>query len=191
MHVTGTSGVDVPVVETRRLRLRGHRITDFAECAAMWGDPSVTRYVGGVPYTHENTWSKMLRYVGHWALLGFGYWLVEERDSKRFVGEVGFADFRRDITPSLDGTPEAGWVLASWAHGRGFATEAMHAALEWGAKPFAGSDTVSLIHPDNRSSLRVADKCGFVESVRTTYKGEPTVVLRRSANVAPIEPAFT
>jgi RimJ/RimL family protein N-acetyltransferase len=55
---------------------------------------------------------------------------VVDRASQRFVGEVGFADFRREINPPLD-APEAGWVLASWAAGNGLATEAMIAALRW------------------------------------------------------------
>jgi len=43
----------------------------------------------------------LLRYAGHWALAGYGYWIVEERESGRPVGEVGLADFRREISPPL------------------------------------------------------------------------------------------
>ena len=169
----------VPVLETERLRLRGHRLDDFAPAAAMWGDPIVTRYIGGKPFSKENVWSKILRYVGHWSLLGFGYWVIEERASGRFVGEAGFADFERDMTPSLDGTPETGWVLCPWAHGKGFATEAVRAAIAWGDDRFQGASTVCLIDPENVASIRVAVKCGYREAERGTYKDEPTLLFRR------------
>jgi hypothetical protein len=71
-------GVEAPVIETERLRLRGHRPEDFAVCTAMWADPVVTRYIGGKPLSEEDVWARTLRYLGHWAWLGFGYWVMEE-----------------------------------------------------------------------------------------------------------------
>lgn len=171
----------IPVLETRRLRLRGHRPDDLADCAAMWADPLVTRHIGGQPFSAENVWSKILRYAGHWALLGFGYWLIEERQTGRFVGEAGLADFHRAITPPLDGASEAGWALAPWAHGRGLATEAVEAVVAWGDEHLAGRATVCIIDPANVASARVAEKCGYRELTRTTYQGSPTVIWRREA----------
>jgi RimJ/RimL family protein N-acetyltransferase len=170
-----------PVIETERLTLRGHTLDDFAECAAIWGDPRVTRFIGGRPSTEEEAWARLLRNIGHWAALGFGYWAVREKSSGRFVGDVGLADLRRDLQPSLAGIPESGWVLAPWAHGQGFATEAVRAVLAWGETHLRATRTVCLIAPDNAPSLRVAAKCGYKEFGRTTYKGEPTVLLERHA----------
>ncbi len=169
----------IPGIDTDRLELRGHRLEDFAESAAMWGDPGVTRHIGGRPFSAEETWTKVLRYVGHWQLLGFGYWVVTERASGRFVGEVGFADFKRDIQPPFGGAPEMGWVLAPWTHGRGFATEAAQAALTWLDAHLAPPRTVCLIDPANVPSIRVADKCGFREIQRTHYKGDPVLLFER------------
>lgn len=104
----------VPAIETQRLVLRGFRVEDFADSAALWADPDVTRFIGGRPSTEEESWTRFLRYLGHWSALGFGYWAVREKNSGRYVGEVGFADYRRDIEPSLGGAPEIGWVLAAW-----------------------------------------------------------------------------
>jgi RimJ/RimL family protein N-acetyltransferase len=169
----------IPRLETERLLLRGHRALDFADCCAMWGDAEVTRFIGGRPFPTDEVWTKLLRYVGHWALVGFGYWVLEEKQSGRFVGEVGFADFKRDIEPSLEGAPEIGWVLAPWAHGRGLATEAVRGALAWGATRLPSKRTVCLISPENVASIRVAEKCGYREFQRTTYKGLPTVLFER------------
>ncbi|HVK73496.1 MAG TPA: GNAT family N-acetyltransferase [Kofleriaceae bacterium] len=171
--------MDIPSLATDRLTLRGHRIEDYDECVALWGDAVVTRYIGGRPFTAEEVWARVLRYVGHWALLGFGYWVVRERATGRLVGEVGFADFHRDIVPSFEGRPEAGWVLAPWAHGKGCATEAVGAVLAWGDAHLKSDRTVCLIDPDNLASIRVAEKVGYRELARTTYKGDPSIVFER------------
>jgi RimJ/RimL family protein N-acetyltransferase len=173
------AAVSVPTVSTARLTFRGHRRDDLAELAAMWGSTEVTRHIGGRPFSEEEVWTKLLRNVGHWAVMGFGYWVVEEKASGRFVGEVGLADLRREIEPALDGTPEIGWVLAPWAHGRGYATEAARAAIAWAETHLGSRRTVCLIDPENRASIRVAEKCGYVELVRTTYKMQPTILFER------------
>ena len=169
----------IPEILTDRLRLRGHRVEDFAASAAMWADPGVTRFIGGRPHTEEEAWTRFLRYAGHWVFMGFGYWAVEERSSGEFIGEVGFADFKRDIEPSIHGTPEIGWVLVPRAHGRGLATEAVKAALDWGITNLSSESTVCLIHPENLASLRVAEKCGFQQYRQTKYKDHPTLMFRR------------
>jgi RimJ/RimL family protein N-acetyltransferase len=171
---------EVPILETQRLRLRGHRVDDFVHSAAMWADPGVARYIGGKPFTEEEAWRKFLQYVGHWALLGFGYWVVEERATGGFVGEVGFADYKRDVEP-LRGLPEIGWVFASQAHGKGYATEAVRAVVAWGDARFGSARTACIIAPENLASIRVAEKCGYHEFQRTTYKGNPTLMFVREA----------
>lgn len=169
-----------PVLETARLRLRAHRLEDFPACAAMWADPIIARYIGGKPLTEEEAWTKLLRYVGHWSLMGFGYWAVEEKDTGSFIGELGFADYKRDIQPSIQGTPEAGWIFSPAAHGKGYASEALREVLVWGEVRFAGGRTVCLIHPENVASIRLAEKFGYVAPRRTTYKERPAILFSRS-----------
>lgn len=171
--------VQVPVLETERLKLRGHGMDDFVPCAAMWGDPIVTRHIGGRPLSEEESWSRLLRYVGHWAVLGFGYWVVEEKATGNFIGEIGFADYKRDLQPSLGDAPEIGWVFATQSHGRGYATEAVRAAVAWGDEHFGPRQTHCIIHPENLASMRVAEKCGYRKMPLATYKGQPTMVFVR------------
>src|ERR1700747_2135986 len=159
----------VPRLETERLVLRVHRVEDFSDVAALWADPVVTRFISGVPQTAEESWSRLLRYAGHWLLLGFGYWAVEEKATRTFLGEVGFADMKRTIEPPLGTTPEAGWVFASSAHGKGAALEAVQAIHAWGANHFQAPTSACIIHPENESSIRLAVKIGYSEAARSFY----------------------
>lgn len=172
----------IPSLDTARLTLRAHTLADFDDYCAMWGDPDVTRYIGGKPFTREECWTRFLRQSGHWALMGFGYWVVRERASQRFVGEVGFLDLKREMQPPLEGMPEAGWVLAPWSHGRGFATEAVNAMQEWIGKALAPPRIVCMIDLGNHASLRVAEKCGYQEFNRTTFRSQPVILFERLAD---------
>jgi RimJ/RimL family protein N-acetyltransferase len=169
----------VPELETDRLILRPHVREDFDESYALWSDETVTRFIGGKPFSREEVWSRLLRYAGHWALLGYGYWVIREKNSGRFVGEIGFADYQRDIEPPL-GAPEIGWALMPSMHGIGYATEAVRGALTWADAKWPERETVCIIAPDNVASRRVAAKCGYVEARQATYKGHPTGVFCRA-----------
>ena len=181
MHKTIRQAVDVPVLETERLRLRGHRVDDLDVCSALWADTEVVRHTTGKPQTREEVWWRILRYIGHWTLMGYGFWALEEKATGKFVGEVGFADFKRELNPPLGDTPESGWILASEFHGKGYATEAMHAVIAWGDEHFGAVRTACLIHPDNAASLRVAEKCGYHEYARSIYRDKEVLVLERPA----------
>jgi RimJ/RimL family protein N-acetyltransferase len=169
----------VPVLETERLRLRLHELRDFDASAAMWGDADVARFIGGKPSTREESWGRFLRYIGHWHALGHGFWLIEEKETGAFVGEGGIGSFKREIEPRLD-APEAGWALATCMHGKGYANEAMQAALAWAEPHFGRTDFVCIIAPENQPSLHLAEKLGFREYGRGLYKGETSVMLRRA-----------
>jgi RimJ/RimL family protein N-acetyltransferase len=168
-----------PVLETERLRLRGHALADFHTCAAMWADPNVVRFISGKPSTREESWGRFLRYPGHWQMLGHGFWLIEEKATGAFVGEGGFGTFKRDMSPAFD-APEMGWALSPAMHGKGYANEAVTAMIAWGEPHFGRRDFVCMIAPENAPSLKLAAKHGFGEYARSTYKGEQSVLLRRS-----------
>jgi RimJ/RimL family protein N-acetyltransferase len=169
-----------PTLHTTRLFLRAHRADDLDACAAMWGNPIVTRHITGRASGRHDTWMRILRYAGLWSMLGYGYWAIEERASSRFVGDVGFADFHRELSPPIDGIPEAGWVLDPAFYGRGYATEALLAVLAWADANIPVVQTACIIAPENAASFRVAEKAGYTERTQATYQGEPTVLLKRS-----------
>jgi RimJ/RimL family protein N-acetyltransferase len=147
----------------------------------MLADPEIVRFVGGVPVSREDTWRKLIAGQGLWAVLGFGYWAVENKADGAYLGQLGFADFKRGMTPSIEGLPEIGWMLAPHAQGKGIATEAALGALGWADEALAGREIVAIIDQDNLASIRVAEKAGFAFREPGTYKDQPILVFRRRA----------
>ena len=171
----------VPVLETSRLRLRGVRADDFDAWFAMSRLLDYHRYFGPTPMPAEEVWKLLLRSAGHWLVMGYGFWAVEEKASGRFVGATGFLSLKRDLEPALGDVPEIGWVLDPAIHGLGYATEAVTAVLAWGEIYFGPVRTVCIIHPENEPSMRVAAKFGYREYARATYHDAPIVLLERSS----------
>ncbi|MDO9525399.1 MAG: GNAT family N-acetyltransferase [Gemmobacter sp.] len=167
-----------PILHTDRLILRPHDVDDFAAVAALWAEPEVIRHILPAPATPEESWSRLLRYMGHWQAVGYGYWVIADRDNGVFLGEAGLANYRRSMNPPLSG-PEAGWVLTAGAHGRGLATEAVGAILTWADRSLTAPETCCIFDPAHDRSLRVAQKLGYDRPAMSSYKGNPTLVLRR------------
>jgi len=171
---------DIPTIETARLLLRPHRLSDFEAYAAMWQDPVVTRFIGGVPFTPEQSWTRFLRHAGLWHHLGFGFFAIEHKATGTFAGECGFHELRRAITPSIEGTMEAGWSLTGPMQGQGLAEEAVRATIKWAADYGKGERLTAIVDPGNAASLRLAGKVGFVEFARADYAGKPVVMFQRA-----------
>ncbi len=170
-----------PTLTTARLTLAPPELADFDDSRAMWADPVVVRHVGGRAFSDEESWTRLMRARGLWDLMGFGYWAVRESSTGRYVGEVGFADLRRDLTPNLFGLPEMGWVLAARSHGQGFGTEAVRAGLAWIDTVLAPPVVPCIIDVENTASIALATKVGFTLKTHTVYKGAPIVVMERKA----------
>jgi len=167
-----------PVIETERLRLRRHRLSDLEARIAITGDAHFMRFVGGV-YDRQENWSRLLRYIGHWETLGYGLLAVEERASGRYIGDVGLARFERGLGADFDPFPEAGWMIAQTASGLGYATEGVAAAIDWHERTFGRQRQVCMIDPGNHASLGVAAKLGFVPLREALNRGHPVLLHER------------
>ncbi len=173
------SDLAIPVLETPRLILRGHRLEDFNAMVAIWTDPVVTKHFHGRTLDREDIWARFLRGFGMWAVCGYGLWAVEEKSSGAYVGTVGAMEVKRELDPPMDGVPEAGWTFASHVHGNGYATEATRAALAWTDAKLGNPRMFCIIDPANLASIRVAEKCGFRLWRETVYKEAATLILLR------------
>ena len=121
---------------------------------------------------------KFLRNAGFWAMLGYGYWAVEEKDGA-LVGEAGLGEFKRDMTPLIESTPEAGWVFAVDAQGKGYATETVKAIASWADENLEAPQTTCIIEPGHKASIRVAEKCGYALQGPAQYHGEDIIIMTR------------
>ena len=147
----------------------------------MRSDAAVMRFIGdGRPESRETVWSRLLRAAGHWPFVGYGMWCVTEKVSGRYAGDVGFMQLKRDMVPPLGDVPEIGWVLANWAHGQGFAAEAIAASLAWSDTHLDAPATTCIIVPEHERSIRVASQAGYVQSGTADYKCKAVNVYRRS-----------
>ena len=171
--------VKIPTLETPRLIIRAHTKNDFPALKAMWADPHVVKFISGIPSTEGQSWMRLMNYLGHWELMGYGYWAIIEKSTNTYIGDIGIADFKRDITPSISGIPEAGWVLSSAAHGKGYAHEALKAVLEWADSNLVHSKTVCIITKENERSNLLAEKCGYKKSVETVFNDKDVVIFSR------------
>jgi RimJ/RimL family protein N-acetyltransferase len=151
-----------PMIETERLRLRGHRLSDKDAHVAMWADARVTQFIGGQPRAPDVSWSKFLSAAGLWPVMGFGYWVFADKQSDQLIGMGGLSYFGRGI-PELEGVPEAGWAFDADHWGIGLATEAMSAALGWADTHLDAREIRCIIDPDNAASAKVSAKLGFAK----------------------------
>ncbi len=177
---TGATPItSAPRLETERLVLRAFTRDDLDAHAAKLADREVFRHLGGHAFNREDSWRRLTMAAGQWSLLGMGYWAVELKSAGRMVGEVGFADFERGMTPDISGIPEMGWVFESGVHGQGIAGEACRAALTWIDATYAPPEIPAIIAIENAKSMRLAERLGFVREPDAHYRDEHVALFRR------------
>ena len=129
----------------------------------------------------EECWRRLMAAVGGWQLNGFGTWAVERKDDAKLVGNAGFFTAWRAMEPEFGEDPEMGWIFAAEAHGKGVASEACRAVLNWIEANLEPTPIWAIVAPENEASLKLAAKLGFQKVSETVYHNDPTVVLKRSA----------
>ena len=160
-----------PTLETERLWLRAFREEDLDAYAAICADPEVMRYLGdGRVLSRADAWRQMALIIGHWTLRGYGLWAVEERATGDLIGRLGF--FNPEGWPGF----ELGWMLRRASWGRGYATEGAGRALAHAFTEMGRDHLISLIRPDNRASIRVAERLGERLERRTDLFGQEALV---------------
>jgi RimJ/RimL family protein N-acetyltransferase len=140
-------------IETPRLRLRPPRPEDFDDWAAFMADPDSTHYLGG-PQPRSAAWRGFLTMAGAWQIQGFGMFCAIEKSSRRWVGRVG--PWQPEGWPGT----EIGWGIAREYCGRGYATEAASATIDWAVAELGWTDVIHVIDPRNTASQAVARKLG-------------------------------
>jgi RimJ/RimL family protein N-acetyltransferase len=156
------------VIETERLVLCPIGLADICELVALHADPEVTRFVGSLDRLQAEERLELAE--REWAERGYGMCAVRDRATERFLGRVGLKYW-----PQFDET-EVGWVLRRDAWGRGYATEAGGACIDWGFRQFTVPYLTAMIRPENGASIRVAQRLGLVPLRTDVLLGDEVVV---------------
>ena len=174
-----------PVVVTERLELWHPQASDRQGLRALIEPGEVRRFLGGMDPDDHDVFMRLLRNAGSWALYGYGTFIVRERGGDDIVGNCGVFHSWRGFGGGLDDVAEAGWIIGKSAWGKGYALEAMEAALAWFEREQGGRSTLCMIEQGHRASEAIAAKLGYVAFDRVDEKGErPLIVYRREANRA-------
>ena len=168
-------------LETERLILRQPVGDDLESRHALVAGEEMRRYLGREPPSLEDSFNRLLRDAGCWALFGWGSFMVFERASRVHVGGCGLFRGARGLGNDFDPFPEAGWVIGHDRWGRGYATEAMTAILGWSEATHGIGRTVCMIAPGNGASERIAAKLGYRPIGEGQYKGDEIMRYARAA----------
>ena len=147
---------EIPTLETERLRLRPFRASDFDDYAALNADPEVVRHLAGAggPWDRGRSWRHLafLWGTGSSRAAACGPW-SRRRPARSSAWSA---------SPSRRAGRASSWpgVLARRWWGNGYATEAARAALDHAFTVLKKDRVISLIHPENRASIRVVERLG-------------------------------
>lgn len=172
----------IPTINTSRLTLRAMRSEDFRRFAEIWATPEVVAHISGQPRSKAVSWDAFLRNAGHWQISGFGQWAIQPHGMTEMAGQAGFFFGSRGLGEDFDTYPEAGWVLAPEAQGKGLGLDAVQAAHDWFDRVIAGR-TVCIITPDNAASLRIADALGYRLLRAADMEGDTVHLMTRKGPV--------
>lgn len=155
------------VLETERLLLRPAESGDVDALAELYADPEVARYTSGVTRSRDEVEAMVERWAAHWERYGVGLLAVERSGDGAVVGRAGFLvwdpvtwEHGLNVELDLPYETEIGWSFIRRHWGNGYATEAAAAARDWVLREVRPARLVSLIHPENGRSQRVAEKLG-------------------------------
>lgn len=156
------------VIETERLLLLPLTREHLDEVVAMHEDPLVLRFIGELP--RDEAIERLEASEREWAERGYGRTAIIERATGRFVGRAGLK-----FWPQFEET-EAGWNLTADARGKGYATEASRATIEWGLANFEFPYVTAMIEPANERSRAVAERLAMTPLREDVLMDRPVVV---------------
>jgi RimJ/RimL family protein N-acetyltransferase len=143
---------------TARLQLSGWAPSDAPELAAICADPEVMRYFPA-PLTRARSDELLERLKAGFERRGYDFWAVREVDSPALLGLVGLTSV--PVSMPVDAPVEVGWRLARSAWGRGIATEAASASLDYGFDELGLTEIVAYTSQINERSRRVMSRLGM------------------------------
>lgn len=158
--------METPTLRTPHLSLRPWAAEDAPALFEILREPDIFQYFPpSPPPTLERAGRYIAHQVKHWDERGYGHWAVVNQADGQVVGWNGL-----EYLPELDEV-ELAYLLSGRVRGKGYATEAARAAVEFGFGTRNLSALIGLVHPENVPSVRVLQKCGMVFADKLTLWG--------------------
>jgi len=165
------------VLTTERFELWRPQLGDLDGLNAINADPRTLTYLGNWSPSRADSFARLTRNAGSWALWGYGTFMVRRREEKQIVANIGVFRSYRGFAHGLDDVPEAGWIVHPDHWGQGIASEVMNAVMPWFDEVHGKQRVACMIEAGHAASERVAKMLGFVEYARHEQQGEPELVL--------------
>jgi RimJ/RimL family protein N-acetyltransferase len=162
------------VIETERLNLREMNEGDAAFMLELLNDPDFVRNVAdrGVRTVEDARRFISERLVESYRRNGFGFWVVEPKDSKAPAGICGLV--KRDALPGVD----VGYAFLPPFRSKGYAYESAAAVLRHARDVVGLKRLLAIVNPDNAASIRLLEKLGMrFERMVSLSADEPEVKL--------------
>ena len=161
-----------PVLSSERIILRGWQNSDFHPYTTLVSDPVMMRFVGGGAMSYKKARKEFDGMREQWIDRKIGIFVIADKTSDELLGFTGLFE-----SPLID-EPELSWSLSAKNHGKGYASEAAVLARNWAYREHNIGPLMSLVHPDNISSKRVAERLGASVESHSTWMGQPRLVYR-------------
>lgn len=165
------------ILTTERLELWRPQASDFDGLNAINTDPRTLTYLGNWSPDRADTFARLTRNAGSWALWGYGTFMVRKRGLPQIIANIGVFRSYRGFAHGLDDVPEAGWIVHPDHWGQGIASEAMQAVMPWFDQTHGKQRVACMIEAGHVASEKVAAQLGFVEYARQQQEGERPLVL--------------
>ena len=161
-----------PVLSSDRIKLRGWQDSDFHPYTTLVSDPVMMRFIGGGAMSYKEARKEFDGMREQWIDRKIGIFVIADKTSDKLLGFTGLFE-----SPLID-EPELSWSLSTKNHGKGYASEAAVLVRNWAFRERNIGPLMSLVHPDNISSKRVAERLGANVESHSTWMGQPRLVYR-------------
>ena len=178
--------MSAPLLTTSRLELWQPQPGDHAGLNAINTDPRTLPYLGTWSPAPADTFARLCRNAGSWALYGYGTFMVRRRGQRQIIGNCGIFRSWRGFAHGLDDVPEAGWIIHPDHWAQGYAGEAMRAVLAWFDEVHGAQRVACMIEEGHVVSQKLALNLDFAEYARHQQPGDKPLVLYERLDIPPV-----
>ena len=164
-------------IETKRLILREFQPKDWHQLAPILANPQVMKFSPTGILSASQTQGKIDSFITSYKAFGFGKWAVIFKESNQLIGYCGIAIEQIDNINER----EIGYRLEPNFWGKGLATEAASATIQYGFKQFKFPYILGIVEQANTASVRVLKKLGMKYENKTRFHGLKIDIYRLNA----------